>query len=55
MNTEAITDVDLLVHNNQGIKNVLLRIGPNTYDITEMVFMDELVEAAIMSLEMEEK
>jgi len=51
MEVAVISDMDLQVQNDNGIKHVMLRIGPNVYDITEMVFMDELVEAAIVSLE----
>lgn len=45
-----VTDMDVFVLRDQEIYHVMLRIGDNDYDITELVYDNLAVQAAIESL-----
>ena len=45
-----VTDMDVFVFRDQEIYHVMLRIGDNDYDITELVYDNLAVQAAIESL-----
>ena len=46
-----VTDMDVFVLRDQEIYHVMLRIADNDYDITELVYDNLAVQAAIESLE----
>ena len=51
MNEVIISDVHVQVTNDAGVFHVMLLIGNNIYDISEMTASDEAVADAVMSLE----
>ena len=44
-----VNDTDLIVVRNGETREVILRIGKNDYDVTEKVYDDMLVQAAIQT------
>ena len=46
-----VNDTDVVVVRNGETRQVLLRIGSKDYDITELVYDDMAVQAAIETLE----
>ena len=51
MDTMLVTDTDVTVTKDGELHHVMLRIGDKDYDISEMVYDDMAVQAAIETLE----
>ena len=51
MDIILVTDTDVKVTKDSEMYQVILRIGKKDYDISEMVYDDMAVQAAIKSLE----
>ena len=51
MDTILVTDTDVTVTKDNELHHVMLRIGDKDYDISEMVYDDMAVQAAIETLE----
>ena len=51
MDTVLVNDTDVVVHKDGELHHVMLRIGNREYDISELVYDEMAVQAAIETLE----